>query len=83
MRRTLLRTLRVLTVEPGYPLRATRATHALHPATRNLLIPTLDGTEGTSPKKFAEQLPILRWNLLHREASYLNMRPRCELWYRS
>lgn len=27
---------------------------------------------------FAEQLAILQWNLLHRGASYLNMRPRCD-----
>jgi hypothetical protein len=29
-------------------------------------------------KKFAEPIAILMWNLLHREASYLNMRPRCK-----
>ena len=34
-------------------------------------------------KNIAEPLAILARNLLHREASYLNMRARCEVWYRS
>ena len=33
-------------------------------------------TYSNTRKKFAEQLAILRWNLLRRDASYLNMRPR-------
>src|SRR3977135_2501714 len=50
----------------------------MFPATRNLLNPTRGGVTDARLKKFAEPIAILMWNLLHREASYLNMRPRCQ-----
>ncbi|MDB6160796.1 MAG: hypothetical protein JWO04_4502 [Gammaproteobacteria bacterium] len=50
----------------------------MFPATRNCLNSTRDGASRHGAKIFAEQLAILQWNLLRREASYLNMRARCE-----
>ncbi len=55
----------------------------MFPATRDLLIPTSGGDAEAQRKKIAEPIAILMWNLLHREASYLNIRARCEVWYRS
>jgi hypothetical protein len=49
----------------------------MFPATRGLLIPTSRGDADTRGKNFAEQLAIPGWNLLRREASYLNMRALC------
>jgi hypothetical protein len=49
----------------------------MFPATRNLLILTLDSVTDAERRKIAEPIAILMWNLLHREASYLTMRPRC------
>ena len=55
----------------------------MFPATRDLLNPTLSGDSEAQRKKIAEPIAILRWNLLRHEASYLNIRARCEVWYRS
>jgi hypothetical protein len=55
----------------------------MFPATRDLLNSTLRGDSEAQRKNFAEPIPILIWNLLRREASYLNIRARCEVWYRS
>ena len=55
----------------------------MFPATRDLLNPTRAGVQETQQKKIAEPIAILMWNLLRHEASYLNIRARCEVWYRS
>jgi hypothetical protein len=83
MRRTLLRTLRVLTLDLGTPcgLPVQRMRCTLRRAT--YLIQHAVAPRAGRQKIFAEQLAILRGNLLHREASYFNMRPRCDVWYRS